>query len=268
MRMHTAVPLKSHGAHGGSTVVMWWLARGEAALPAHARWLTSAEVARADAARYNKRRTEFLLRRLAVKSAVAAAADLPHGEAALARVEVRNAEGGAPYALVDGAAGRFEVSVTDRAGWAVCLVAERSTGPVGCDLELVEPRSAAFLADFLTDAERGYVASRPGDQARHAAANLVWSAKESALKALRTGLDRDTRDVEVTVQDGPDGQWTPLRVRVAGGQVLAGWWRRDGRFLLTVATIGEMVAAPAAIEDPSVLAAAVPAHTWLDRPLR
>jgi 4'-phosphopantetheinyl transferase len=246
---------------------MWWLARGEAALPAHTRWLSQAEAARAAAARHTKRRTEFLLRRLAVKSAVAAVADLPAGEAGLARVEVRNAVGGAPYVLVDGAAGRFEVSATDRAGWAVCLVGERSTGPVGCDLELVEPRSAAFLEDFLTDAERGYVTSLPGEEARHAAANLVWSAKESTLKALRTGLGRDTRDLEVTVHDGPDGHWTPLRVGLAGGPVLAGWWRRDGRFLLTVAATGDAVAAPVAIEDPAVLAAAVPAHTWVDRPL-
>jgi 4'-phosphopantetheinyl transferase len=247
--------------------VMWWLARGEAALPAHTRWLSAAEAARAAAARHTKRRTEFLLRRLAVKSAVAAVADLPAGEAALARVEVRNAASGAPYVLVDGAAGRFEVSATDRAGWAVCLVGEPSTGPLGCDLELVEPRSDAFLTDFLTESERRYVASRPGDQARHAAANLVWSAKESALKALRTGLDRDTRDLEVTVHDGPDGRWAPLRVGLAGGAVVSGWWRRDGRFLLTVAATGAVTGPPAAIEDPSVLVAAVPVHTWVDRPL-
>jgi 4'-phosphopantetheinyl transferase len=196
---------------------------------------------------------------------VAALAGVPGHD--LGRVEVLNAATGAPYVLLDGEPAGMEVSITDRAGWAVCLVAA-DLGELGCDLELVEPRTPGFVADFLTAAERGYVESRPDADARYLAANLLWSAKESALKVLRTGLRRDTRTVEVSVPDvapGADG-WAPLSVRGAPGESFAGWWRRDGQFVFTVATRQERPP-PVALESTTVLAAARPVHSWLERPL-
>jgi 4'-phosphopantetheinyl transferase len=257
-----------------------WLARGEAAIPTDPGWLTPVEAGYAAGLRYTKRRTEYLLRRLAAKHAVAAVVGLPTEPAGLARVEVRNAPSGAPYVLVDGAPAGVEVSISDRAGWAVCLVgpgepprpggaASVGTGAVGCDLELVEPRSAGFVRDFLTPAEQAYVAARPDEDARYAAVNLLWSAKESALKVLRTGLRRDTRSVEVSVGSVHEGQfegWAPLTVYCVEGRTLPGWWRRDGRFLFTVAAPVAR-SAPVALEDPAVLAGAVPVHSWLDRPV-
>jgi 4'-phosphopantetheinyl transferase len=239
---------------------MRWLARGEQALPADPGWLSTGEARRAAGLRYTKRRTEYLLRRLAAKHAVAAAVRLPTDPAALARIEIRNAPSGKPYVVVDGAPAGVAVSITDRAGWAVCLV---GSGNVGCDLELVEPRSPGFVRDFLTAAEQEYVA---GAADRDVAANLLWSAKESALKVLGTGLRRDTRSVEVTVHNGRPGDWAPLSVRTGPGTVLPGWWRRDGHFLLTVAA--EVPGPPPVpLEDPAVLAAAVPVHSWLTRPV-
>ena len=117
----------------------------------------------------------------------------------LARIEIANRPTGAPVARVDGAPTDLDISLTDRAGWAVCLVAHREPR-VGCDLEIVEPRSAGFVTDFLTVSEQLYLASRP-DHDRNAVANLIWSAKESALKVLQTGLRRDTRTVEVTLEE-------------------------------------------------------------------
>jgi 4'-phosphopantetheinyl transferase len=252
---------------------VWWLARGEDSLPADRGWLTPGEAARAAGMRYTKRRTEYLLRRLAAKHAVAAVIGWPVDGAALARIEIGNAPGGAPYVLVDGAPDGLidgapdglAVSITDRAGWAVCLVG-RAASQIGCDLELVEPRSAGFVRDFLTAAEQGYVAAQPDAEARDVAANLVWSAKESALKVLRTGLRRDTRSVEVTVHDGQAADWAALSVRSAEGALFPGWWRRLGRFLLTVAAATPLPP-PVALEDPGVLVAAVPRHSWLAQPL-
>ena len=68
---------------------------------------------------------------------------------------------------------------------------------LGCDLELVEPRSDRFVADYLTAAEQQLVLGAGPE--RDLVANLIWSAKESALKVLRVGLRRDTRSVEVTL---------------------------------------------------------------------
>jgi 4'-phosphopantetheinyl transferase len=239
--------------------VSGWLARSAEEVPAAgpgvAEWLGAAERERLALLRFPKRRNEFLLRRWTAKHAVLAAlggarAGCAGGAgdvaAALARVAVLNRGSGAPYVLVDGAPLGVDVSVTDRAGWAVCLVGD---GPdaVGVDLELVEPRSEAFVADFLTTAEasrvRGRAAGR-GPAGRWELVNVVWSAKESALKVLRTGLRTDTRAVEVTLgdggPDGPDGAtgWRPLAVRhVPTGQVLPGWWRRDGDFVVTAASV-------------------------------
>jgi 4'-phosphopantetheinyl transferase len=123
------------------------------------------------------------------------------------RVEVRHHVTGAPEAYMDGRPLDIGISLTDRAGWAECLLGD-TAGRIGCDLELVDPRSAAFVRDYFTAAERAFVGADP------LAANLLWSAKESALKVLRTGLRRDTRTVEVTTvreggevegMDAPDG---------------------------------------------------------------
>ncbi len=111
---------------------------------------------------------------------------------------------GAPFVLVDGGPIGVDVSVTDRAGWAACLVGA-GLDAVGVDLELVEPRSDGFVRDFLTAPEQDYVRGRGGDDAR-AAANLLWSAKEAALKVLQIGLRADTRSVDVAhAGTRPDG---------------------------------------------------------------
>jgi 4'-phosphopantetheinyl transferase len=243
-----------------------WLARGENGMPADDRWLAPGEAARAAQMRYTKRRTEYRLRRWAAKNAVATAASIGSDPAGLARIEVRNRPSGAPYVLLDGSPLAMDVSLTDRAGWAVCLVGP-DLGAVGCDLELVEPRTAGFLADFLTPAEREYVGAQPGPDSAHAAANLIWSAKESALKVLRTGLRRDTRTVEVHLDHATDAPgWAPLRVCVDSGAEIPGWWRRDGMFVLTVAAAGP-TAHPVALEPDRVLADARPVHSWMERPL-
>lgn len=243
-----------------------WLALGEESLPRGEHWLAPSEAAVLSGLRYTKRRTEFLLRRLVTKQAVASVIGEATDPGELARIEVRNAPSGAPYVVIDGLPLTLGVSISDRAGWAVCVTSPTADAVVGCDLELVEPRTSGFVADFLTSNEQRVVASRPVGDERDAAANLIWSAKESALKVLRTGLRRDTRSLEVTLSEpGRDG-WGALTVKSVEGAAFPGWWRRDGRFLLTVAA--ELAAPPPlALGDPAVLAPAAPRHSWLDRPL-
>jgi 4'-phosphopantetheinyl transferase len=234
-------------------------------------WLTAAEAARAERLRYTKPHTEYLLRRLVAKHAVAVTIGRSTSPAALAGIEIRNAPSGAPYVLVDGAPAGVEVSISDRAGWAVCLVGadggdDGGRGPLGCDLELVEPRSPGFVRDFLTDAEQRFVAGQSPGEPRDAAANLVWSATESVLKVLRTGLRRDTRSVEVTAHPPRADGWGALAVRSVEGDVYPGWWRREGRFLLTVAAAAPF-APPTPLDAAAPLATATPRHSWLDAPL-
>ena len=102
--------------------------------------------------RYTKRRVEFLTRRWTAKRAVATVLGRGLEPAALASVEIRPPR--QRRALRGGgraAAAAIDVSISDRAGWAVCLVGPPggASGPLGIDLELVEPRSDAFVERFL-----------------------------------------------------------------------------------------------------------------------
>jgi 4'-phosphopantetheinyl transferase len=243
-----------------------WLALGEEALPTEQQWLAPAEAAILAGLRYTKRRTEFLLRRLVTKHAVASVTGRPTDPATLAGIEVRNAPSGAPYVCIDGAPIEVGVSISDRAGWAVCVTSPTDSLAVGCDLELVEPRSPGFVCDFFTTMEQRLVGSCVAGDERDAVANLIWSAKESALKVLGTGLRRDTQTLEVTPAAPRDDGWGALTVRAVEGTVFPGWWRREGQFLLTVA-MRQAAPPPAALGHPGLLALAVPRHTWLNRPL-
>jgi len=241
-----------------------WLARGVPEIPSSVEWLTVDEAARGAAMAFTKRRTEYLLRRWVGKQAVAAVAGLPDDLPSLARIEVGNRTSGAPYVVVDGAEAGLDLSLTDRAGWAVCVVAA-GLGRVGCDLEIVEARSPGFVADYLTADERAYVVAQPAAD-QDAAANLVWSAKESALKVLQTGLRRDARSVQVVAGDpDPSTGWGRLEVGTAEGRVIPGWWRRAGSFLLTVAAEAPL-AAPMMLTGSADLATARPVHTWVAHP--
>lgn len=257
--------LGSGGRPDGTELITWWLARGEESLPPAGRWLTEAERGRAEKLRYAKRRTDFLLGRWTLKLAVVRLLDWPDDAATLARIEARPAPGGAPRLYVDGEPAACGVSLTDRAGCAVCLITA-SVAQVGCDVEVIEPRSDAFARDYLTEPERGLVAA--AGPARDMAANLIWSAKESALKVLGTGLRRDTRSVEVTVTDlrPSERTWSPLQVRAAEGDLFPGWWRRSGAFLVTACWPGGGPP-PQALEAESPIDGLLPSHRWLGRPV-
>ncbi len=101
----------------------------------------------------------------------------------------------------------------------------------GCDIEWVEPRSAAFERCFLADLEQRRLAA-VSDALRPLEANLSWSAKESALKALRIGLDLDTR--KVVVDSSSDGRFTvSLPVEASP---LHGRWGMHAGFVWTAAS--------------------------------
>jgi 4'-phosphopantetheinyl transferase len=243
-------------------VSLRWLSQGMPDVPTDDAWLSPRETAWVARMRFPKRRSEFRLGRWTAKRALALYLNRDASVGALQSVEIDRAPDGAPAPLVDGRPADAYVTMTDRADQAVCLIGPPGTA-LGCDLELVEPRSDAFVADFLTPPEQRLVAAAGGGGARDLLANLVWCGKESALKVLRTGLRRDTRSVEVSLPDGArvDG-WAPMNVRAVEGTDFPGWWQRFGAFVLTVAAT-EPFAPPRPLVDPPGLATAVPGHSWL-----
>jgi 4'-phosphopantetheinyl transferase len=244
-------------------VTLSWLSQGMDEAPASDEWLSPRELDWLAGMRFAKRRGEFRLGRWTAKNALARFLGRPRGLADLRLIAIDRFPDGAPSPLVDGLPAPASISMTDRADQAVCVVA--GPGPVlGCDLELVEPRSDRFVADYLTASEQAIVGGAKSDEERHILANLIWCGKESALKVLHTGLRRDTRSVVVSfpATRAMDG-WSPLLVRAVEGTAFPGWWRRYGEFLLTVAA-SEPLPPPRPLVDPPGLASAAPAHSWLD----
>jgi 4'-phosphopantetheinyl transferase len=253
---------------------MYWIAHGESELPSTDDWLSVRESAHVATIRFTKRHREYLTRRWTAKRAVAAVLGLGHTPTSLARVEIRNRDTGAPYVEVDREPAAIELSLSDRAGWAVCVVgpaagslAGTAAGSLGIDLEVVEPRTDRFVTDYFTATEAEYVLGLPAGEPRDEAANLIWSAKEAALKLQQVGLRADTRTVEVTLDRTVrvDG-WSALVVTGSSGEAMPGWWRRDGVFLATIAFADERPP-PQLLHGGADLSGAEPLHSWVDRPV-
>lgn len=249
---------------------MHWVAHGECELPATDDWLSERESLQVATIRFTKRRSEYLTRRWTAKRAVATVLGLDHTPETLATVEIRNRDSGAPFVEVAREPAPVDLSLSDRAGWAVCLVGppgSGAAGSLGIDLEVVEPRTDRFVTDFFTLGEIEYALGLPAGAPRDEAANLIWSAKEAALKLQQVGLRADTRTVEVTLDHdvGPHG-WSSLVVTASSGVRMPGWWRRDGVFLSTIA-FAEEQPPPQLLAGGADLARAEPLHSWVDRPV-
>jgi 4'-phosphopantetheinyl transferase len=223
-----------------------WFDESEAGVPSHDHWLSSNEIQWQSGFRFPKRRNEWRLGRWIAKCAVAASID--HSPA-FSEIEVRPSPCGAPEVSYAGAPLPVSISISHRAGRACCALANGSLS-IGCDLEVVEPRSPAFLSDYFTPEEECFLNQFPHvEQSR--VATLLWSAKESALKALRTGLRADTRSVSVHMRGTGRPDWQPYTARHAGG-VLYGWWCSVGQELRTVAASRRFVVSPMGVPESSL----------------
>lgn len=189
--------------------------------PRSLSFLAPGEAARAEAMRIPKRREDFLLGRWAAKRLIAPVVGCEARD-----VEVRAAPSGRPVAFVRDVPQPFCLSISHRDGLALAAMDD---APVGADLERVEPRSEAFVRDWFTPRE---IEDAAGDLF----VNLIWSAKESALKALGVGLHADTRSVEIELLPAQHGAWQPFRVH--GAAELPGFWRCEGATVMTIAGAG------------------------------
>ena len=110
-----------------------------------------------------------------------------------------------------------------------------------CDLELVEPRSEVFIDDYFVESEREFVRSALSGAARDLRTNLVWCAKESALKVVRQGLRRDTRSVVATIRGAEAADdWSGLSVLdLTSARTIGGWWRVTDGFVEVVTVLEE-----------------------------
>jgi 4'-phosphopantetheinyl transferase len=208
---------------------IYWFEQSAEDVPPHDDWLSASEQVRLRSFQIPKRRDDWRLGRWTAKCAVAAR--LGSGAPRLAEVEIRAVASGAPEVWFGGRSDLYTISLSHRERHALCAVAPPGV-VLGCDLEFIEPHSAGFVSDYFTANEQLLV-GRAVEQCKVLA--IVWSAKESALKALRTGLRIDTRSVEVEeLELAESSVWNRLRVREPQGTVFHGWWRAAGQFVRTL----------------------------------
>lgn len=237
---------------------IFWLTQSLLDVPEHDDWLSHRERALLSRMRFPKRRTEWRLGRWTAKCALLRLVNVADVEVGVmeplhsmkdantdcgtfdqfSKIEIIAAADGAPESFWNDEPLPIGLSISHRNEIGFCAISTPSLS-VGCDLEAIEPRSDTFVADYFSSHEQEIVMQAALPE-RPRIATLIWSAKESALKALRQGLRLDTRWVEVDFPSevgeiGNFGEWHPLTVRyVKSDQTFRGWWRRQPESLQTV----------------------------------
>jgi 4'-phosphopantetheinyl transferase len=200
-------------------------------IPGGEEWLTPDERLVLSKLPTEPRRLAWRLGRWAAKSALAEWLSCAPEE-----IEVRAGPSGAPEARVKSQLLPVSVSLSHRGDHALAAVAAAGQA-VGCDLELIEPRSLAFVREWFAPGEQRLVLSSC-ESVRPLLANLIWTAKEAATKVRGQGLRLDVRTAVVTLgtaADSADG-WRSLRVDWGDGtERTSGWWRWQARWVMSIA---------------------------------
>jgi 4'-phosphopantetheinyl transferase len=177
------------------------------------------------------RRRSWRLGRWTAKAAVGKWLSLEPGQ-----VEVLAAPDGAPEAWLDGERLPVSISISHRGGIAIAAIVD-APRVVGCDLELIEPRSEAFIREWLAPAEQALLDARCAEE-RPLLANLIWTAKEAAAKLRREGLRLNVRHAVVKPEThSPTGaEWNALEISWAEeAEAAHGWWHAEPDWVATVA---------------------------------
>jgi 4'-phosphopantetheinyl transferase len=232
---------------------VYWLEKIAEDVPAREDWLGADEVSHLRTLRFAKRRADWLLGRWTAKNAVAIFLGLERESQVLRSIEIRPASSGAPQVFFKNALAKVAISLSHRSGVGLCALAP-SGASLGCDLETIEPRGDAFPVDYFTPAEQALVTQAPTIADSLRSLTLLWSAKESVLKALGEGLRLDTRSVVVGISEFSETQnstspsfktpsfsqgrgWRPLQAHYGEDVIFRGWWSQSGFFLRTVVAL-------------------------------
>lgn len=105
-------------------------------------------------------------------------------------------------------------SISHKGPFAVALAAELP-GPVGVDVECIEPQDSWIQRKVFSDAERRRVECENIDVVR--AAVTCFCIKEAVFKALNATIRRDLEfeDIDTFVRQSEQGLWKAVDVRLA-----------------------------------------------------
>jgi 4'-phosphopantetheinyl transferase len=217
-------------------MAVYWLEQTERDVAIEDDWLSLVETLRLTNMLFPKRRADWRLGRWTAKRAVASYLGLTADPKTFAEIEIRPTRSGAPEVFIARRQQDLNLSLSHCSGTALCAIT-LSNPPVGCDLEVSEVRHDAFLRDYFTDAEQLCVQNSPPSERWYVLA-LLWSAKESALKALQVGLRLDTRCAVVDLCDTPvgDSSWRPFTVSCPNEKIFVGFHSRTDALIRTIVT--------------------------------
>ncbi len=210
-----------------------WLTQNLSDVPETNDWLSESEQGTLGNFKIPKRQLNWRLGRWTAKRILASHFQLNHGPEAFSKIEIRAAADGAPEVFFENQPAPVSISISHSNSCGFCALSPGNLA-LGCDVEAVEKRSAAFIEDYFTVKERDWIYRTP--VAKHPLyATLIWSAKESTMKALRQGLRLDTRSVEVHLDEIADNGWNPFTaVFKEKTQIFHGWWQVWDEYVQTI----------------------------------
>lgn len=214
---------------------VYWLFQKKVDEPANDDWLSLREKVFLQKMKFPKRSEEWRLGRWTAKRLIYSYLKIIDGRySQLSDLEVLPAEDGSPVVLEHKESSALKISISHRANAALCVL---SSGDIdlGCDLEIVEERSDAFVSDYFTFEEKLRVIMA-ADEDKPLLANLIWSAKESVLKTIRQGLKSDTRSVLIDLDDLKLTEgWNRIGAKLSRfDKEYHGWWLYKEKYILTI----------------------------------
>jgi 4'-phosphopantetheinyl transferase len=205
-------------------------------------YLTLNELDRLGLLRFPKRRAEWLHGRWTMKYLLRHSAADYIGLSPV-WVQVKNEPEGMPYLekLPDAKRLPVNISISHRDHHAFCGLTTAPDIQVGVDMEVVENRPPSFLEDYFTAQEYASGLALRGFE-QDIWFTLLWSLKESVLKAVGKGLRLDTRNVVINQVEDLTGalhnsDWRRAHVIFEKDEPAQWhlWWRFHGRFIYSIA---------------------------------
>jgi 4'-phosphopantetheinyl transferase len=196
-------------------------------------WFSEREKAILEKLQFTKRRSDWRLGRFTAKEMIVRFLQKQNEAVQFHEIEILPEADGSPKVFLKNESVSFSISISHSHNRVFCALSPASR-PIGCDLEYLEERSENFVKDYFTESEIAFIKNCPAEQ-KNLASNLIWSAKESTLKALKEGLRLDTHAVNIIIDSlNFEKDWQNFIAQVDKSENYHGFWKQTGDFVITI----------------------------------
>jgi 4'-phosphopantetheinyl transferase len=223
-----------------TTPLIYWNLVDSSRVPENNAWLSEEELQQLQSFRFEKRRKDWLLGRWTAKQLIQSVF-AKENDLSSEQICIKNETSGAPYSMIKVEKLQASLSISHRGNLASTAICTDPNIMIGIDLEEIESKSRGFIEDYFTPAETEFVFALPQKQQAWAA-SLLWSGREAILKALKTGLRYDTREI---VLQCPSfilkDEWEPIHIIKSPEKQDSThlFWRKLENYLITLAVISK-----------------------------